>query len=318
MCEDATENGAWAWARLREWFGRDSGATIFTEVFQHRWPNEKPFEDVWREWVNKVSKLPQGSLNSQAIEQLTISGWSRHGQPELENHLRLRAPMARLRSKTCLSTIYHQQSPQPMDISAVWTGDKCQNCGSQAHQRNDCWYKDETCKTCGKRGHWAKVCRSGNAQTPRHGNLQGKVQAKAKAKARNEHLKHVCVVARKDTRKQTANSRLRHVQNCGKSWSPESVSKHEHTHEIEKDADAPSPEVTVEAGWCVDVRDIVEDDHCDCTENHNVSSVPEHPGESKFRKVIKNIETNQNSRKVIKSIETGEQNRQRRQKSRHE
>ena len=39
-----------------------------------------------------------------------------------------------------------------------------------------------------------------------------KVQGKAKAKARNEHLKHVCVVARKDTRKQTANSRLRHVQ----------------------------------------------------------------------------------------------------------
>ena len=42
--------------------------------------------------------------------------------------------------------------------------------------------------------------------------VQGKVQAKAKGKARNEHLKHVCVVARKDTRKQTANSRLRHVQ----------------------------------------------------------------------------------------------------------
>ena len=51
------------------------------------------FEDVWREWVKQVSKLPQGSLSSQAIEQLTISGLSRHGQPELENHLRLRAPM---------------------------------------------------------------------------------------------------------------------------------------------------------------------------------------------------------------------------------
>ena len=58
--EDATKNGAWAWARLRERFGRDSGATSFTEVFQYSWPNEKPFEDVWREWVKKVSKLPQG------------------------------------------------------------------------------------------------------------------------------------------------------------------------------------------------------------------------------------------------------------------
>ena len=88
--EDATKNGPWPWARLRERFGRDSGATSFTEVFQC-WLKEKPFEDVWREWVTKVSKLPQGSLSSQAIEQLTISGLSRHGRPELENHLRLRA-----------------------------------------------------------------------------------------------------------------------------------------------------------------------------------------------------------------------------------
>ena len=35
--------------------------------------------------------------------------------------------------------------------------------------------------------------------------VQVKVQAKVKAKERNEHPKHVCV---KDTRKQTANSRL--------------------------------------------------------------------------------------------------------------
>ena len=27
--EDATKTGAWAWARLRERFGRDSGATSF-------------------------------------------------------------------------------------------------------------------------------------------------------------------------------------------------------------------------------------------------------------------------------------------------
>ena len=87
--EDTTKNGAWAWAKLHEKFGRDSGATSFTELNLYSWPREKPFEDVWREWVKKVSKLPQGSLRSHAIEQLTISGLSRHGQTELGNHLRL-------------------------------------------------------------------------------------------------------------------------------------------------------------------------------------------------------------------------------------
>ena len=38
--EDNTKNGSWAWARLREMFGRDSGATSFTEVFQYSWPSE--------------------------------------------------------------------------------------------------------------------------------------------------------------------------------------------------------------------------------------------------------------------------------------
>ena len=47
--EDNTKNGAWAWARLRERFGRVTGATSFTEVFQYCWPSEKPFESVWRE-----------------------------------------------------------------------------------------------------------------------------------------------------------------------------------------------------------------------------------------------------------------------------
>ena len=47
--EDVTKNFAWAWARLRERFGRDAGATSFSEVFQCSWPSEKLFEDAWRE-----------------------------------------------------------------------------------------------------------------------------------------------------------------------------------------------------------------------------------------------------------------------------
>ena len=139
--EDNTKNGAWAWARLRERSGRDSGATSFTEVFQDSWPSEKPFEDMWRDWVKKVSKLPTGSLSSQANEQLTISGLSRHGQPELENHWRLRAPLAWQDIQTQVekypSKIIHQQSPQPMDISAVLTGQNARVVEAR-HQRKDC------------------------------------------------------------------------------------------------------------------------------------------------------------------------------------
>ena len=54
--EDNTKNRAWAWAGLRERFGRVTGATSFTKLFQYNRPSEKPFEDVWREWVNKVFK----------------------------------------------------------------------------------------------------------------------------------------------------------------------------------------------------------------------------------------------------------------------
>ena len=60
--EDATKNGAWAWARLRERFGRDSGATSFTELFQYSWLSEKPFEDVCASESRR--SLPQGSLSS--------------------------------------------------------------------------------------------------------------------------------------------------------------------------------------------------------------------------------------------------------------
>ena len=46
--------------------------------------------------------------------------------------------------------------------------------------------------------------------------IQGKIRAKAKARQRIEHLKHACVVDRKDTRNQVANSRLLHVQTAGR------------------------------------------------------------------------------------------------------
>ena len=38
--EDATKHGAWACARMRERFGRDSEEASFTQVFQCSWPSE--------------------------------------------------------------------------------------------------------------------------------------------------------------------------------------------------------------------------------------------------------------------------------------
>ena len=105
--------------------------------------------------------------------------------------------------------------------------------------------------------------------------------------------------------------------NCGKVGSLRAVCRNTRTHTRLKKMQM-NPEVIVEAFWCMAVRDIVEDGHCNCTEKHDVSSehrdesklteVP-HPDESKFRKVIKNIETGQNSRKVITNIETGQNSR---------
>ena len=60
--EDATKSGGLGPGCARS-LVENPGATSFTEVFQHNWPSEKPFEDVWREWVKTVSKLPQESLS---------------------------------------------------------------------------------------------------------------------------------------------------------------------------------------------------------------------------------------------------------------
>ena len=151
--------------------------------------------------------------------------------------------------------------------------------------------------------------------------VQVKIQAKAKSKSK-KRTPETCLCCGKEGR--TRESRLQ-IQDCDmfklrKGWSFESgAPKHEHTHEIEKDADEPSPEVTVEAVWCMAVRDTVEDGRCNCIEKHDVSSddrnesklteIPEQREESKFRKMITHLETGQYSRKVIKGIETGQNTR---------
>ena len=234
-------------------------------------------------------------------------------------------------SRKNLSTKYRQQSPQTMDSNAVLTGAKCQSCGSQTHQRNDCWYKNETCKTCGKRGHLAKVCR--NAQTPRHGSAKGtgkgsgESSSKSKGKSKNRTPEICLCCGNEGHKKSDCKFKTDTCSNCGKVGHLSAARRNTKTHEIEKDADEPSPQVTAEAVWCMAVQDTDEVGHADCTENHDVSSehrdeflfteFPEHHDESKFRKVIENIETGQNS-EVVTKIEMDEQDRSGRQKSKHE
>ena len=104
--------------------------------------------------------------------------------------------------------------------------------------------------------------------------------------------------------------------NYGKVGSLRAVCRNTNTHEIEKDADEPSPEVIVEAFWCMAVRDIVEDGHCDCIGKHESS---EHPDESTNQeKSSRTSESGQKIGKLVTKIEMGEQDRKRRQKSGHE
>ena len=161
--EDAgTRNDAWAWARLRGRFNKNTGATCFNEVFQCSWSVEGTtfFEDVWRDWAKKVSTLSAGSLWRTRSRELTISGLARHDQAHLENHLRLRAtlsgPDVQTHFEKYMATICCKQPPQPTDIGAVTCG-TCQARGSHAHLRRDGKHKDETCKKCGARGHLAAV-----------------------------------------------------------------------------------------------------------------------------------------------------------------
>ena len=107
---------------------------------------------------------------------------------------------------------FHQQSLQSIDISAVNmpTGAKCQRCGSQTHQR-----KDSVVQRCDLQDLWqTRTLAEGNTQTPRNGSPKGIGQGywQSFRQRKNEHLKHVSAVERKDTRKQNANSRLQHSQ----------------------------------------------------------------------------------------------------------
>ncbi len=85
-------SGVEASVRLRERFSRTTGATSHAEIFQFIWTSNKSFEDDWREWGAKMSKLSAGSLSDSAKEALAIECASIAHQTALDQHTRLKSP----------------------------------------------------------------------------------------------------------------------------------------------------------------------------------------------------------------------------------
>lgn len=56
-----------------------------------------------------------------------------------------------------------QQYPHSAAVPPTKPVAKCYFCGLRRHARNNCPAKDALCHTCGKKGHFSKVCRSGSS-----------------------------------------------------------------------------------------------------------------------------------------------------------
>ena len=144
--------------------------------------------------------------------------------------------------------------------------------------------------------------------------VQVQAKTKAKAIARNEHLKHVCVVARKDTGQLTANSRLRHVQTAERLVTCEPcVETRTHTRLRRMQTNPVQKSLSKQFGaWLFEtlltmITVIALRSMPEHSDESQFTGFPEHRDESKFRKVIEDVETDQNSRKVVMKIEMDEQ-----------
>ena len=92
IVKEHRRDGAAAWLRLKERFGKTSGATTFSEVFAFPWKQVSTLEDIWMAWTKLVGRLPPNGLSDEALETLTVNGIAQAGHRELEQHLRLLAP----------------------------------------------------------------------------------------------------------------------------------------------------------------------------------------------------------------------------------
>ena len=63
---------------------------------------------------------------------------------------------------------------------------KCVRCGKTNHKEADCYYKDQTCHSCGKEGHISRMCRN-----KEHGNKERKVKQKVFTKKKKSGVYHM-------------------------------------------------------------------------------------------------------------------------------
>ena len=257
----STRNGAEAWARLRERCSKTTGATSYAEIFKHNWTSSKSFEDKWREWVEKMSRLPGGSLGDAAKEALVIEGVNQANHRALEQHLRLKSPQVwREQTKTVdayLSTMCAGDgSPTPMEIGAVRSQGTCLCCGRQGHIRQTCKFKDQECRNCGKKGHLAAVCRSG----------KGKGIGKSSGKGKGQGLDKSCLCCgKKGHMKSECRFKEEKCLVCGKVGHLKAVCRSKGGNEVTEQArtsetgsSAPS---SVLRAWAWSVEDDNEKEH---------------------------------------------------------
>ena len=66
-----------------------------------------------------------------------------------------------------VGTECHRCGDTTHDTHLNAVGKECYRCGNNTHDQNDCWYREQDCLHCGKRGHKASVCRSKKRSKPR-------------------------------------------------------------------------------------------------------------------------------------------------------
>ena len=214
--EDNTKNGAWAWARLRERFGRDEFHRGVSIQLAERKAVRRRVARLGQESLEASTRVTELTSDRATDDQRVVTTWPARAcePPEVESS----DGMGR-----------HSDSGRKIslhNLSSTATTTNGQQCCVDRCKMPELW-KPNTSKKGTKmrlarlvanKDTW-QVCRSGNTQTPRQGSPKGTGKGsgkEAKAKERIEHLKHVYAVERQDTQKQIANSRLQHVQTAEK------------------------------------------------------------------------------------------------------
>lgn len=70
-----------------------------------------------------------------------------------------------------------------VSASSPQGGDKCFRCGKINHHERDCYFKEQQCHSCNKKGHIARVCRSKKSETKK---AKSKQDSKIKQKKYND------------------------------------------------------------------------------------------------------------------------------------